>query len=147
MRVAADVYLNKLPSSYVALNLVSPTPMATPVMDRTQTPVMDRSQLIQYDECLRAILISHARVVYGPEFPAGSVFDVVNSPGVTNTGCIVSHVIVYPTTKLFTADGMVSGKCVEVMRSTEHLYVQETYWSLMRILRPKILKAIDDQNQ
>jgi hypothetical protein len=85
---------------------------------------------------------AHARVVYGPEFPAGSVFDVVNSPGVTNTGCIVSHVIVYPTTKLFTADGMVSGKCVEVMRSTEHLYVQETYWSLMRILRPKILKAI-----
>ncbi|KAF7676713.1 hypothetical protein GT037_004925 [Alternaria burnsii] len=144
MRVAADVYLNKLPSSYVALNLVSPTPMATPVMDRTQTPVMDRSQLIQYDECLRAILISHARVVYGPGYPAGSVFDVVNSPGVIDSTRTVSHVIVYPTAKLFPAD---AGKCVEVMRSTEHLYVQETYWSLMRILRPKILKAIDDQNQ
>ena len=85
---------------------------------------------------------AHARVVYGPGYPAGSVFDVVNSPGVINSTSTVCHVIVYPTTKMFTADGMVSGKCVEVMRSTEHLYVQETYWSLMRILRPKILKAI-----
>ncbi|CAN9168702.1 unnamed protein product [Alternaria alternata] len=98
--------------------------------------------VIQYDECLRAILISDARVVYGPGFPAGSVFDVTNSPGVINITSIVSHVIIYPTTKLFSADGVVSGKFVEVMRSTEFLYIRQTYWSLMNLLRPKILKAI-----
>jgi hypothetical protein len=37
---------------------------------------------------------------------------------------------------------VVSGKFVEVMRSTEFLYIRQTYWSLMNLLRPKILKAI-----
>ena len=175
IRLAAHVYLNRLPSSYVALNLVSPTPMATPVMDRTQlviqsqlspvtfqvfarqqliclvrsnmTSALEPSSSVSWNAIIHTLIIltlptAHARVVYGPGYPAGSIFDVVNSPGVINSTSTVSHVIVYPTTKLFSANGVVSGKCVEVMRSTEFLYIRQTYWGLMNLLRPKILKAI-----
>ncbi|KAI4940210.1 hypothetical protein J4E86_011176 [Alternaria arbusti] len=89
------------------------------------------------EEALKAIIISHARVVYGPGYPAGSVFDVVNS-SIENHTRFRSHVVVHPETEPFVAGEVVPGKCTVVMASVEHPNVQSSYEAILRHLRLQI---------
>ncbi|KAH8629511.1 hypothetical protein IG631_16768 [Alternaria alternata] len=77
---------------------------------------------------------AQVRVVYGPKYPAGSVFDVVYSAQVKNPTQYTSHVVVYPETKPFSAGEVVSGECVEILRSREHGEIWATYSHLIHYL-------------
>ncbi|KAI4646131.1 uncharacterized protein J4E79_010640 [Alternaria viburni] len=93
----------------------------------------------QEEEALKATIISHARVIYGPKYPAGSVFDVVTSCEYLST---VSHVVVYPKTKPYSAGEVVSAEHKVVLFSQKLSRVEETYHNLLQHLRSKIAAAL-----
>ncbi|KAL1792243.1 hypothetical protein ACET3X_009994 [Alternaria dauci] len=97
----------------------------------------------QVEEFLKSSIISHARVVYGSEHPAGSVFDVVSSSPKRHR--FVSHVVVYPNTQPVSSDEVVSGKCVGVLRSQVFKSILQTYEDLITFLRTETLGAIDKE--
>jgi len=82
---------------------------------------------------------AHARVIYGPKYPTGSVFDVVTS--YEELG-LVSHVIVYPKTKPYSSAEVVSDKCKGVLDSQAFRRVEETYDDLLQYLRTKMAAAL-----
>jgi hypothetical protein len=85
---------------------------------------------------------AHIRVVYGPKYPAGSVFDVVYSIPEQNLNQFTAHVVVYPKTKPFSAGEAVSGECVEFLRSQEHDSIWGAYGELIRYLTRTKIRSV-----
>ena len=79
-------------------------------------------------------------MVYGDNYPAGSVFYAISTT--QDPSRCISHVVVYPKTKPYAAGEVVSGKCTVVASSIETVSVESGYKFLLERLRRMAHKVL-----
>ena len=85
---------------------------------------------------------AHVRAIHGPEYPRGTVFDVVT--GWDNVCCshFICYVIVYPETKPFKAGEVVSADWSPIMASDRAGTVNQAYQDILNKLRIEMQKVM-----
>ncbi|KAI4914335.1 uncharacterized protein J4E92_009534 [Alternaria infectoria] len=94
------------------------------------TPEQEKQAQAQYEENLKAAIISHARVIFGLE---DSLTDVVSSEVPQG---FVSHVIHYPKIKSY------RGGFKRLLSSKTCSGVSETYENLLQFLRSRMAEYL-----